>query len=142
MGICSTTYGDLVCRGCKRFAHEVIDWNVYDADQREAIWRRLEGMRGQIVGRVFMIVDIWVYLAFCREQRLPTTIETKALDDVLASLVRNNNKISAAGLALKSDGEIELGSDPDALEVMKRIDVVIYGQALANYERNFRVSSA
>ncbi|MEM9624509.1 MAG: DUF1289 domain-containing protein, partial [Pseudomonadota bacterium] len=30
VGICSTTYGDLVCRGCKRFAHEIVQWNAYD----------------------------------------------------------------------------------------------------------------
>ncbi|MCF8976542.1 DUF1289 domain-containing protein, partial [Pseudomonas edaphica] len=23
VGLCSTVYGDLVCRGCKRFHHEV-----------------------------------------------------------------------------------------------------------------------
>ena len=27
LGICSTTYGDDVCKGCKRFVHEVISWN-------------------------------------------------------------------------------------------------------------------
>jgi hypothetical protein len=26
VGLCSTVYGDLVCRGCKRFHHEVINW--------------------------------------------------------------------------------------------------------------------
>ncbi len=45
IGVCSTTYGDLVCRGCKRFAHEVVQWNGYDHDQRDAIWRRLEQLR-------------------------------------------------------------------------------------------------
>ena len=29
IGVCSTGIGDAVCRGCKRFAHEVIDWNGY-----------------------------------------------------------------------------------------------------------------
>lgn len=29
VGLCSTVYGDLVCRGCKRFHHEVIHWNGY-----------------------------------------------------------------------------------------------------------------
>ena len=27
IGICSTVYGDEVCRGCKRTFTEVIDWN-------------------------------------------------------------------------------------------------------------------
>lgn len=33
IGICSTTsLGDRVCRGCKRYAAEVIDWNSCDEE--------------------------------------------------------------------------------------------------------------
>jgi predicted Fe-S protein YdhL (DUF1289 family) len=143
MGICSTTYGDLVCRGCKRFAHEVVEWNGYDGEQRETIWQRLEGMRGQVVGRAFMIVDISTYLAFCRSAHITTALGTDALYDVLAALVSTSGCLSCAGLALKEHSEFDdLGTDPEALAVMKSIDAVIYGRALANYERNFRVSPA
>lgn len=45
IGVCSTTYGDLVCRGCNRFAHEVVEWNAYDEDQRAVIWERLAELR-------------------------------------------------------------------------------------------------
>ena len=33
IGVCSTGIGDAVCRGCKRFTHEVIDWNGYSTEQ-------------------------------------------------------------------------------------------------------------
>ncbi|MEL0305883.1 MAG: DUF1289 domain-containing protein, partial [Halieaceae bacterium] len=36
IGVCSTGVGDVVCRGCKRFAHEVIDWNGYSPEQKQA----------------------------------------------------------------------------------------------------------
>ncbi len=42
IGICSTVYGDTVCRGCKRYYHEVIDWNTYSDQQKQAIFNRLE----------------------------------------------------------------------------------------------------
>ena len=42
IGVCSTGIGDAVCRGCKRFAHEVIDWNGYSQAQKEAIDARLD----------------------------------------------------------------------------------------------------
>jgi predicted Fe-S protein YdhL (DUF1289 family) len=42
VGLCSTVYGDLVCRGCKRFHHEVIHWNGYDEEKKRAVWLRLE----------------------------------------------------------------------------------------------------
>ncbi len=41
IGICSTTYGDFVCRGCKRFAHEVVGWNQFTEAQRDRVWERL-----------------------------------------------------------------------------------------------------
>jgi len=47
IGICSTTYGDFVCRGCKRFAHEVTGWNHYTRAQREAVWERLSKLLTQ-----------------------------------------------------------------------------------------------
>ncbi|AQZ95683.1 DUF1289 domain-containing protein [Halopseudomonas phragmitis] len=49
VGRCSTVFGDTVCRGCKRFSHEIIDWNRYSAEQRAAIWRRLEQLLGQVL---------------------------------------------------------------------------------------------
>ena len=32
-------YGDLVCRGCKRFHYEVINWNGYNEEEKRAVWR-------------------------------------------------------------------------------------------------------
>ena len=49
VGICSTTYGDDVCRGCKRFAKEIINWNSFSPDEREAVWQRLEKLKTQIM---------------------------------------------------------------------------------------------
>ena len=40
IGVCSTALGGFVCRGCKRFAHEVIDWNGYSHEQKMAIEQR------------------------------------------------------------------------------------------------------
>jgi predicted Fe-S protein YdhL (DUF1289 family) len=33
IGVCSTGIGDVVCRGCKRYAQEVIHWNGYSEQQ-------------------------------------------------------------------------------------------------------------
>lgn len=57
VGICSTGIGDSVCRGCKRFAHEVIDWNAYSHEQRVIIERRLTEFLSQVVARYVEIVD-------------------------------------------------------------------------------------
>lgn len=49
VGLCSTVYGDLVCRGCKRFHHEVIDWNGYTDEQKRVVWLRLEQLLVQVM---------------------------------------------------------------------------------------------
>ena len=57
VGICSTTYGDDVCRGCKRFAQEIINWNSFSPDEREAVWLRLEKLKTQIMKSRVEIFD-------------------------------------------------------------------------------------
>ena len=58
IGVCSTGVGDLVCRGCKRFAHEVIDWNGYSPEQKRAIDSRLDTFLAKCVANKFRITDL------------------------------------------------------------------------------------
>lgn len=57
IGVCSTGIGDVVCRGCKRFAHEVIDWNGYSQEQRQLVVDRLDHFLQKIVGNIIDIFD-------------------------------------------------------------------------------------
>lgn len=57
IGICSTGIGDEVCRGCKRFCHEVIDWNAYSHEQQQLVLDRLEQFIQQIVANKIDIFD-------------------------------------------------------------------------------------
>jgi predicted Fe-S protein YdhL (DUF1289 family) len=57
IGVCSTGIGDSVCRGCKRFAHEVIDWNGYTAAQKRAVDARLSGFLSQCVSNKLRVLD-------------------------------------------------------------------------------------
>ena len=49
IGLCSTVYGDLVCRGCKRFHHEVVNWNAYEDMAKRSVWQRLEVLLVQVM---------------------------------------------------------------------------------------------
>ena len=53
----STIIGDAVCRGCKRFAHEVIHWNAYSAEQKQVIDQRLAGFLSQCVSNKLRVTD-------------------------------------------------------------------------------------
>ena len=57
IGVCSTGIGDAVCRGCKRFCHEVIDWNSYSEEQKAVIDRRLSEFLSQCVSNKLRITD-------------------------------------------------------------------------------------
>lgn len=57
IGVCSTGIGDSVCRGCKRFSHEVIDWNSYTAPQKRAVDSRLSGFLSQCVSNKLRVID-------------------------------------------------------------------------------------
>ena len=68
VGLCSTVYGDLVCRGCKRFHHEVIQWNGYSEEEKQAVWRRLELLLEQVMVAKLEVFD---------EDRLRTQLEQR-----------------------------------------------------------------
>jgi len=57
IGVCSTGIGDSVCRGCKRFAHEVIHWNGYTQAEKRIIDQRLEGFLAQIVATKMRVTN-------------------------------------------------------------------------------------
>jgi predicted Fe-S protein YdhL (DUF1289 family) len=57
IGVCSTGIGDAVCRGCKRFQHEVIHWNSYSEEEKRIVDDRLAGFLSKSVANHLEIVD-------------------------------------------------------------------------------------
>ncbi|AZZ45306.1 DUF1289 domain-containing protein [Pseudomonadaceae bacterium SI-3] len=57
VGLCSTVYGDLVCRGCKRFHHEVVSWNGYSDEVKRSVWQRLEILLAQVMAAKLEVFD-------------------------------------------------------------------------------------
>lgn len=70
IGICSTGIGDAVCRGCKRYAHEVIHWNSYSDEQKRLINRRLDLLLCQIVSAKLRIFNVALLERQLGEQRI------------------------------------------------------------------------
>ena len=57
IGICSTTFGDDVCKGCKRFSHEITNWGTFSTDERAVVNSRLEQFKTTILEEKFTISD-------------------------------------------------------------------------------------
>jgi predicted Fe-S protein YdhL (DUF1289 family) len=53
--------GDLICRGCKRYAFEVIAWNGYSDEEKRAVLERIEKLSVQILQdrlRIFSVPSL------------------------------------------------------------------------------------
>ncbi|WP_136063886.1 DUF1289 domain-containing protein [Modicisalibacter radicis] len=57
VGLCSTTVGDSVCRGCQRHESEIRDWFVYSDATRREVMQRLDAWRARIAGEYLSVSD-------------------------------------------------------------------------------------
>lgn len=104
IGVCSTGIGDSVCRGCKRFAHEVIDWNAYTHEQRLIIAERLENFLAQIVNNMIVVVDEKLLLEQIKHQQIQFKPEQNAycwVFDLLRAGASQIQDLSVFGLSLQ-----------------------------------------
>ena len=70
LGICSTTFGDEVCKGCKRYAHEIVSWTKYSQEEREIVNDRLEKFKIQILQHRFAITDKNLFESMLEEKAI------------------------------------------------------------------------
>ena len=137
VGICSTTsVGGSVCRGCKRYAHEVIDWNSYNHDQKVAIETRLVSLLTTIVRQKILIID--ESLLRWQIERQPVQVpEHRNLYCQAFSLL----KAGAGQIHQPADFGLAVTADHRHLSVKaicKQIDDEFYDLSLAHYHRYFR----
>ena len=138
VGICSTTYGDLVCRGCKRFAHEVVGWNGFDAPQREAVWARLTELLEGAVEDFLEVVDAQALRACAERVRIARASQLS--DAQLAHQV-----LLRAPLDLAEFGKVGLAArrpeTESVLALMRGIEQEFLNRSRAAYERNYRITA-
>jgi hypothetical protein len=70
IGVCSTGIGDNVCRGCKRYSHEVVHWNGYTPKQKVSILLRLDTLLRQVLESRIDIFDEALLREQLRVQRV------------------------------------------------------------------------
>jgi len=135
VGICSTGIGDEVCRGCKRYAHEVIDWNGFTEQQKSMIEARLVGFLTQIIQNKWSIIN---------RELLQWQIQ---IQPILISGHRNEYcqsfDLIKAGASQISDIEqfgirLQPGAEGKTLKKLcEEIDREFYALSVAHYERYF-----
>lgn len=133
VGICSTGIGDNVCRGCKRFSHEVIHWNAYSYDQRYAIAHRLENFLTTIVKNWFVIVDEVRLLEQVKHQQILFKPEQNPycwIYDLLKAGASQITDLSAYGVQTLSSVR-----DRDLASIRDEIERDYYALSCAHYDR-------
>jgi predicted Fe-S protein YdhL (DUF1289 family) len=149
VGTCSTTYGDLVCRGCKRFAHEIVQWNGFDTDQRKLVWERLLALRSGAVSAVLEVHDEVRLRRFSGNVSVTGAEQLDIMNLLYEVLQRLQWRESGPGLdllgvRLRSEDTASAGTEqaePAPSEILALIDGEFYRRSLAQYERNFRIPS-
>ena len=130
VGICSTTYGDLVCRGCKRFAHEIVAWNGYHQTQREAVWRRLRRLFAESVRAHVRIADAARLRSAARHAGVADDASAEAL--AFHTMRQHPRPLAALGLAPAGKAELPTG------QAVAAIDREFYLRSQAHYEASFK----
>ncbi|MCB1854171.1 MAG: DUF1289 domain-containing protein [Pseudomonadales bacterium] len=133
IGVCSTGIGDWVCRGCKRFAHEVIDWNSYTPEQKRVVDQRLAGFLSQCVSNKLRVVDN----ALLRWQLQVQQIEYRADHDEYCwvfSLIKAGASQIDDPLAFGFEVDMDYRELPLA-QLRELIDREFYTLSEAHYQR-------
>lgn len=135
VGICSTTYGDLVCRGCRRFAHEIVDWNGYTEEQKASILDRLKQIKDEVLSQYLVVSDEIKFQELCESLGFELVDEHDKIYAVLSYLITKSESIEASGLGVTDT----CGENSDATKLMRFLESEMYIRAQAQYERNFKI---
>ena len=136
IGICSTTYGDLVCRGCKRYAHEIVDWNRYTEDQRARIETRLSGLKQTSVREFVSVRDVALLRHAADPLHVPRADTLDPLVLAYETLRRAPATLDPVTVGLDCT---EFGAAIGRDRLFAAIDQEFFIRASAHYERSFRI---
>ena len=133
LGRCSTTYGDNICRGCKRDWQEVIHWNTSDNQKKAAYWHKLADLCQQVCTK---------YLLIQNPQKLQAEIQSRKIKCygtshlMMAWLVFARCLSELSPSSLLADWGIQVQKDYEKLSMLELwhlMDKEIYAEAETLY---------
>ena len=137
IGVCSTGIGDAVCRGCKRFAHEVINWNGYSIEQKRIVDQRLSGFLAQCVRNRLRVTDVKLLEWQLQVQQIAYNAGHDEYCWAYTLIKAGASQIEEPG---EYGFEIELRyRDVPLADLREEIDQQFYALSQAHYERYMAV---
>jgi len=136
IGVCSTVFGDEVCRGCKRFQNEVINWNGYQDSQKIAVLSRLESLKTQIMESKISIVNKKLLQNQLDTLDIKYVIEDNPfcwVFDLLRQASQSIDSLQDFGVVLKG------GVENNLFELKKVIESELFILSEAHFQRYFKI---
>lgn len=139
IGVCSASIGDDVCRGCKRFSHEVIDWNAYTESQRRTIAERLDSFLHQVVANKIRVADVDVLSRQLKHQNIRFDAHQDPHCWVFKLLKEGASQVKPSEYGLVLDPKWKSRS---LVEIKDAIDKDYYALSCAYYDRYIAIGEA
>jgi len=133
VGICSTTYGDDVCRGCKRFIHEVINWNSFNPEEKESVWKRLEKLKTLIMQSKISIINETLMEEKIEELQLKINSDLNSLSkafEIVKLTSKSFDDLNEFGIKL-------VNKDVSLIDLKEEIEKELYDLSMAHFNRYF-----
>ncbi len=133
IGVCSTSYGDHICRGCKRFSHEVTGWIKYSDTEKSLVNERLQKFKITILEDKFTIIDSEKLKNKLKDANISFNQELDPLCwvfDLFRTFTIEDIDLEEVGIALK--GEF---SGMALSKIKEDINKEFFELSLAHYER-------
>ncbi len=133
VGICSTTYGDDVCRGCKRFIHEVINWNSFNPEEKESVWKRLEKLKTLIMQSKISIINETLMEEKIEELQLKINSDLNSLSKAFEIV-----KLTSKSFDDLNEFGIEIvNKNVSLIDLKEEIEKELYDLSVAHFNRYF-----
>ena len=136
IGVCSTGIGDAVCRGCKRFSHEVIQWNALPERVRRQVMTRIDTLLSQVVARWLVIDNPKLLLTQLKAQQVLFDENRQPCAWVQALLKAGASQITE--LAPWGLSRTPQATAMSLKAIKNAIDDEFYTLSCAHYERYFQ----
>ena len=133
VGICSTTYGDDVCRGCKRFIHEVINWNSFNPEEKESVWKRLEKLKTLIMQSKISIINETLMEEKIEELQLKINSDLNSLSkafEIVKLTSKSFDDLNEFGIKI-------VNKDVSLKDLKEEIEKELYDLSMAHFNRYF-----
>ena len=133
IGVCSTTYGDDICRGCRRFRHEITSWIEYTDSEKSIINRRLEKFKITVLEEKFHVRDSEKFKEALLEAKVRFNQDLKSICwvfDLLRHLDTENLNLEKFSLKVREEY-----IDKSLSQLKDDINKEFYELSLAHYQR-------